>query len=296
MVSPLPASAAALSPQGVVVAIAATLCLVGNLSHIFGVGLLRYFDITPFTVMTAALVLVLGVLRYGLMELVPVARDAVVERMSDAVVVLDRYRRVVDLNAAARTLLGTAADSGVGEPVGALLPGAGRVLDHAESDADGRGECGWPPPVRTSARLSGLHTRRDAGLRGPGPAHVTAPQADEERLSGWPRGHPHRAGEPHRALPPALGRWSAHATRAPSPLFCDVDRFSASNDRGPQVATARSSVAARLTGSAAGTGARLRRRFVVLVADPPAPLADHPPRVATPSGTAARGRPRCTSR
>jgi signal transduction histidine kinase len=52
---------------------------------------------------------------------VPVARDAVVESLSDAVIVLDGSRRILDMNAAARTLAG---DPGtwIGRPVGELVP------------------------------------------------------------------------------------------------------------------------------------------------------------------------------
>lgn len=271
--------------QGVVVAIAAGLCLIGNLSHIFGVGLLRFFDVTPFTVLTAGLVLVQGVLRYGLMELVPIARDAVVERMSDAVVVLDRYRRVVDLNTAARALLATPADGGVGEPLAGLLPGAEAVLDHAEADADGRGELHIDATgAHLELVLSGLH---DAQGRRCGQVlvlrDVTARKRDEARLSRLALEDTLTGLANRTALSLAIAD-ALDRTRSGGPafglLFCDVDRFKRINDTlGHEVGDrALQAVAARLT-RVARPGDLVARlggdEFVVLVADSAAAAVTH---------------------
>lgn len=48
-----------------------------------------------------------GLLRYRLFDIVPVARDKVMEVIGDGVVVLDTQDRVVDVNAAAREILRT---------------------------------------------------------------------------------------------------------------------------------------------------------------------------------------------
>ncbi len=47
-----------------------------------------------------------GIYRYRLFGLVPVARDMVVDSMDDGVIVLDAQRRLVDLNAAAERYTG----------------------------------------------------------------------------------------------------------------------------------------------------------------------------------------------
>jgi PAS domain S-box-containing protein len=54
--------------------------------------------------------------RRGLLDLVPIARDAVVERMHDGVLVLDGQNRLVDLNQAARTMLGIEGADVLGKP------------------------------------------------------------------------------------------------------------------------------------------------------------------------------------
>lgn len=79
-------------------------------------------DPTPASFGLMALTLVWGLFRFRLLDLVPVARHAVVDRMSEGLLVLDPLRRVADLNpAACRMLLATHAEL-VGRPVRDLLP------------------------------------------------------------------------------------------------------------------------------------------------------------------------------
>jgi diguanylate cyclase (GGDEF)-like protein/PAS domain S-box-containing protein len=60
-----------------------------------------------------------GVFRYRLLDLVPVARSLMFDRLGDPVLVLDAYGRVVDANPAAEQALG--AGAGIGRPARDLL-------------------------------------------------------------------------------------------------------------------------------------------------------------------------------
>jgi len=71
-------------------------------------------DLTPFTLAISGVICAWGLFRYRLLDLVPVARDAVIEGMSDGMVVFDDAGRIVDLNPAARRILG----EGMGDPLG----------------------------------------------------------------------------------------------------------------------------------------------------------------------------------
>src|SRR5512144_2785763 len=99
------------------------LVFVANLLSNVGVGVFRQVDPTPIALALAGLMLVLGVFRFGLLDLVPVARATLVETMSDAVLVLDGYSRVVDLNPAAQSVLGRSASAVIGRRVEQLLGG-----------------------------------------------------------------------------------------------------------------------------------------------------------------------------
>jgi diguanylate cyclase (GGDEF)-like protein/PAS domain S-box-containing protein len=78
-------------------------------------------DLTPWTFALGNLVIAWGLFRRRLFDVVPVARHAVVESLSDAVYVLDAAGRVVDLNPAARRA-GTGPDGALGRPAGEVLP------------------------------------------------------------------------------------------------------------------------------------------------------------------------------
>jgi len=63
-------------------------------------------DITPLTFALANLVIAIGLFRYHLFDVVPIAREKVVENLSSAVIVIDSRERIVDFNQAAETMLG----------------------------------------------------------------------------------------------------------------------------------------------------------------------------------------------
>jgi signal transduction histidine kinase/ActR/RegA family two-component response regulator len=99
----------------------ATLCLL--LSGLFGLLDLQFLgqrDVTPLGFGAAALLVTWGLRRYRSFDLVPIARDAVVEHLADAVFVFDGHLRLLDSNPAARYLV-SGAMTGLGEPAEAVF-------------------------------------------------------------------------------------------------------------------------------------------------------------------------------
>ncbi|MBV8999298.1 MAG: EAL domain-containing protein [Solirubrobacterales bacterium] len=107
--------------QSITLLVAICLPLIGNALTDFNAPPFEHLDPTPLATSVAIWVLVLGVLRYRLLDLRPVARTHVVETMRDAVLVADAHGHVVDLNPAALDLLHKRARDLVGRPVAALL-------------------------------------------------------------------------------------------------------------------------------------------------------------------------------
>jgi diguanylate cyclase (GGDEF)-like protein/PAS domain S-box-containing protein len=107
--------------QSLVLGVAICLPLIANVMSSLDVAPFSQFNATPVAVSLSALTLVLGVLRYQLLDLRPVARTLVVETMRDAVVVADAQGHVVDVNPAAQQLLGIPAGALIGRPVDALF-------------------------------------------------------------------------------------------------------------------------------------------------------------------------------
>lgn len=79
-------------------------------------------DLTPIAFSVTGLVLVWGLFRFRLLDLIPLGRKKIVDRIPDSVLVLDAAGRVVDVNPAALGLLQLPPRRVTGRPVLELLP------------------------------------------------------------------------------------------------------------------------------------------------------------------------------
>lgn len=76
-----------------------------NIVYISNISPLRGLDLTPFGFTIAGLVIAWSLYRYRFLDIIPAARDMVVDGMSSAILILDPNKRVIDLNPAAAALL-----------------------------------------------------------------------------------------------------------------------------------------------------------------------------------------------
>jgi PAS domain S-box-containing protein len=81
-----------------------------------------YKDFTSISFAGASLAFAIGIFRYRLFDLIPIAREVVFERMPDAVFTVDARGRIVDLNPAAQALTGQSPAFRIGQPVVEALP------------------------------------------------------------------------------------------------------------------------------------------------------------------------------
>ena len=79
-------------------------------------------ELTPITFGFSNLIIAWALFRYHLFETVPVARDYLIEQMRDAVFVLDSLLRIIDLNPAAKDMLGLGEITVVGRKIDTFLP------------------------------------------------------------------------------------------------------------------------------------------------------------------------------
>ena len=126
--------------QGALLLIGMLIPWATNVVYLSGPGLNPFpnLDLTPLGFALGAAAVGAGLLRYGLFDVVPIAREALVEGLPDAVVVLDMRDRVVALNPAAERLLGQASRTLLGRPateirsISALLGSANGEISEAE--------------------------------------------------------------------------------------------------------------------------------------------------------------------
>ncbi|HVO26537.1 MAG TPA: histidine kinase N-terminal 7TM domain-containing protein [Candidatus Margulisiibacteriota bacterium] len=107
---------------------------VSNAVYLAGWSPLRGLDLTPFAFTLTGLACAWGMFRFQLFDLVPVARDTVIESMGDGVVVLDAQDRIADINPAAQQMIGLTQGSPVGQHLATALatwPDIATQLGHA---------------------------------------------------------------------------------------------------------------------------------------------------------------------
>lgn len=95
---------------------------IGNVLFIFGYTPVRDLEITPFAFAITGVALAWGLFRFRIFEVVPIAREAVLESMADGVVVLGERGRVADLNNAAQRIIGLSASHALGRSVDDVMP------------------------------------------------------------------------------------------------------------------------------------------------------------------------------
>ena len=115
--------------QSMALLFAVMLPWISNVVYVLGLGPLPNLDWTPFAFLLSTVVFLLALFRYRLLDIAPVARDALVDGMSDGVLVMDLQNRIVDFNPAARRILSLPLEKAVGRDV---LQSVGSVIDFPE--------------------------------------------------------------------------------------------------------------------------------------------------------------------
>jgi PAS domain S-box-containing protein len=108
--------------QAIALLLAALLPWLSNAVYLARLLPVPGLDITPLAFAASGMLCVWGLFRYRLFDLVPTAHAQVLAHMRDAVLVLDRQHRVMEVNPAAVQLIGRPRRHCIGVPVGALMP------------------------------------------------------------------------------------------------------------------------------------------------------------------------------
>lgn len=121
--------------QALIIIIGALLPWFVNGLYLSGFRPFGRLDLTPFAFLATGLVISYGLLRFKLFELLPIARDKLIEGMSDGVMVLDVLGRIVDANPMMRRLLEQVDGTLIGKTPADLFrerPEIGRFITQSE--------------------------------------------------------------------------------------------------------------------------------------------------------------------
>ena len=118
--------------QAAAVTLGALVPWVGNALYVFEV--VPIIDLTPFAFSLTGLLIVTGVIRFRLFDLVPAAYQQAIHNMSVGVIILDRQNRVVGLNPAAEGITGLSYEEAIAQPGERLFPDLAQLLSLPEQE------------------------------------------------------------------------------------------------------------------------------------------------------------------
>ena len=104
--------------QGILLLIGALVPWCANAVYLFKVIPTQFMDPTPLAFVISALAYTLALMRFGLLDIIPVAHAALISNMEDGLIVLDYQDRIVDLNPAAENRFNLTAASVIGKKIG----------------------------------------------------------------------------------------------------------------------------------------------------------------------------------
>jgi signal transduction histidine kinase len=130
-----------------------------NAIYLFGPGAPMRFDATPLSFAFSGVLFTWALYRTYLFDLIPVAHDVLIDSLSDAVIVIDPHGRVLDANAAARTLARNRRHP-IGERVIEVFPFLTlSTLDLSPTPSSTLVVTGDPEPVHYDVRAMPVRTR-----------------------------------------------------------------------------------------------------------------------------------------
>jgi len=150
--------------QSVVLIIGIMMPWIGSLAYVLDFTPVPGLDITPIAFLITGISVAWGIIRYRLLDIVPVACDMLIRNMGDAVLVLDGRDAIADMNPAACRLFGADLSSAVGrsvqEVVSSRFPSGLRFSSDQGADTSEEMHCAGESPAFYDVRSSSLFDER----------------------------------------------------------------------------------------------------------------------------------------
>jgi PAS domain S-box-containing protein len=122
--------------QAAVMVLGTAVTWIGNIIYLTGLSPIPDIDTTSLTITISGLIFAWGLFRLGLLDLIPIAGETVLESLDDGALVLDQNNRIVYLNKAFEYYTGIWSDEAIGKPAGEVLadlPGLFSIYSDSEN-------------------------------------------------------------------------------------------------------------------------------------------------------------------
>ncbi|SDM61729.1 PAS domain S-box-containing protein [Daejeonella rubra] len=124
--------------QNLIILLAAFIPWFANLAYLFGFRPMGHIDSTPFAFVLTVLMLSIGLVRFRLLDIIPIAREKVLEAMKEGLIVTDNLDRIIDLNREIKKILSISGENLIGKNIDSVLPNQPELFGYIGGRKDGR--------------------------------------------------------------------------------------------------------------------------------------------------------------
>ena len=112
----------------------------GNMIYLLGYSPLPAVDLTPMGFIITGLIFQFAIMRFRMLDLIPIARHTLLGELIDGVLILDNKNRIADTNPSASELLNSNEDKMVGKPLREVLPVLSAIIERIPEESKIRNE------------------------------------------------------------------------------------------------------------------------------------------------------------
>ena len=119
-----------LKPQSYILVLGAGITLIGNIIYLSGLSPVPDLDITPIVLIISMIVYSIGLFRFGILDIMPIAGETILESLDNVVIVIDDAGKIVFINQAFEYYTGVDSKTFVGKLASTLSiwPGLGKLV------------------------------------------------------------------------------------------------------------------------------------------------------------------------
>ncbi len=146
--------------QAIVLLVGALFPVIASVLYLFKLTPLVGVDLIPISLSLSGIAFAIGYTQFRLFDLVPIAREALIESMTDSMLVIDQQNRIADINPAALRLLGL-SQAPIGQPVDTVFDKQRDLIEHFHDAPESHVEISvGSPPLYFDVHISPLRDRR----------------------------------------------------------------------------------------------------------------------------------------
>lgn len=124
--------------QNLSLMIAAFIPWIANLAYLMGFRPMGHIDSTPFAFILTAIAISIGLVKFKLMDIIPIARDKVIDAMNQGLIVADSMGRIIDLNRETRVIFSLPGESMIGRNIESIFSGQPELLEFIKEKKQGQ--------------------------------------------------------------------------------------------------------------------------------------------------------------